>query len=242
MARVLPATPDDALSFTELRKAVGLSPGAEFNYHLEKVTGHFVWKTDDGYELCQPGARVVEAVLSGIITEEPTLEPTRLEFACQLCGAPTIVSYREEWVSLFCTECEGFYGQPPAELPVPVELSTNGYLGGYSLSPAGLQGRSAIDVFETAATWEMSNILAQSQGVCMRCSAPLEVSTEVCAEHDDSETFCGQCGRRYAVGVDVTCNELSILGGRCTRPPHPREHRGVVVLDIARYQPRIATA
>ncbi|MFB6206666.1 MAG: ArsR/SmtB family transcription factor, partial [Haloglomus sp.] len=60
---------DGPLSFTELRDRVGIRQGSQFNYHLDKLVGHFVRKTDDGYELRLAGRRVIYAVLSEAVTE-----------------------------------------------------------------------------------------------------------------------------------------------------------------------------
>lgn len=204
---------DEPVGFTDLRKQVGLGTGSEFNYHLEKLIGHFVRKTDEGYELRQPGTRVIEAVLSGVITAEPTLEPAVTDRRCQLCGAPTMVSYREEWVALFCTECDGLYGPPTDDLPVPASVADMGYLGGYSLPPAGFQDRNPTEILETAATWEMSKILAQCWGVCMRCAGPVEPSVDVCENHDTSVSFCDDCGRRFAVHLHVSCGNCPYSEG-----------------------------
>jgi hypothetical protein len=83
------------LSFTDLRNRVGIRQGGQFNYHFDKVVGHFVDKREDGYVLRQTGKRVVEAVLSGTLTEPPVLGPTVVEgWPCPYCGAPCEVRYR----------------------------------------------------------------------------------------------------------------------------------------------------
>lgn len=194
---------DGALSFTDLRNRVGLRQGAQFNYHLEKLREHFVRHTESGYELRQPGRRVVEAVLSGALTETPTLEPTRLPLPCQLCGAPTIVSYREERVSLFCTECAGFYGRH--ENTYFPAVDGLGHLGSHSLPPAGLRGRTARDVFTAAETWQMTQVFATAHHVCPRCAAPMEHELDICKTHDSATEACTACGRRHAVRAEISC-------------------------------------
>ena len=194
------------LSFSDLFDRVEYDDSSNFTYHLEKLVGHFVRKTDCGYELRQPGARVVEAVLSGVIDETPTIEPTRIDHECLLCGAPAVVHYREDVVGLYCTECDGMYGHPDPDDPtVPDELADCGDLGGYPLPPSGLQGRTPTDAFEAAETWEMSQVLSWGSGVCPRCTAPMEREVRVCEDHDGTADRCSRCGRRYAVLVDGSC-------------------------------------
>lgn len=59
---------DEPLAFSDLQDATDIRDSGQFNYHLDKLTGHFVRKTDDEYVLRQAGNRVVEAVLSGAMT------------------------------------------------------------------------------------------------------------------------------------------------------------------------------
>ena len=100
---------DGPVSFTDLRDRLGIRQGGQFNYHLDKLVGHFVAKTDEGYALRDPGRRVVEAILSGAVTGDPALEPTAIDFACHHCGSPVEVSYRHGTMRLSCTECSGHF-------------------------------------------------------------------------------------------------------------------------------------
>lgn len=45
---------NDQLSFSELYERVDTPDSGQFSYHLDKLLGHFVRKTDDGYA---PGKR-----------------------------------------------------------------------------------------------------------------------------------------------------------------------------------------
>lgn len=56
---------DGPVSFSDLREHVGMRDSGQFNYHLDKLVGHFVTQADDGYALRQAGDRVIEAILSG---------------------------------------------------------------------------------------------------------------------------------------------------------------------------------
>jgi len=101
---------DEPVSFSELRDRVGMRDTGQFNYHLDKLVGHFVRRSDEGYALRRAGERVVEAVLSGAVTDAPVLKPTVVDHPCPLCGAPVEVTFREERVEMYCTECPGNYG------------------------------------------------------------------------------------------------------------------------------------
>lgn len=197
------ATTDAPLSYTALREQVGLQQGSQFNYHLDKVVGHYVENTDDGYVLRQPGRRVVQAVLSGAVTDNPEIEPAPVEFECRHCDAPVEVGYSDGTMHLSCTECSGNY-----EESVRREQDTGteyGNLTNMALPPAGVQGRTAKGILRAAATWGHLDAIAAANNVCPRCSARVEFSIQVCENHDATDGLCKQCDHRLAVWVRFRC-------------------------------------
>lgn len=196
-----------SLSFTDLRERVGIPQGRQFNYHLDKLVGHFVERTDDGYHLLQAGRRVIEAVLSGAVTETPEIEPVRVDLPCFNCGAPVEICFREEMVWMACTECSGDYGESSeSDYSVPWDLEERGgLLGGYYLPPSGVRGRTASEVVQTAYTWTVIEELSLASGICPRCSAGVYRSVRVCESHEAIDEICETCGRRYAVWLDTHC-------------------------------------
>ncbi|WP_123536359.1 winged helix-turn-helix domain-containing protein [Halosimplex salinum] len=195
---------EDPVSFSDLRERVGTADSGRFNYHLDRLTGHFVRKRAEGYELRRAGERVVEAVLSGAVTDAPVLERTQIDQPCHFCGAPVAVRFREERVELYCTECPGSYSRTSS----PTESGTDapgGYLGYHPLPPAGVADRDPEAVFRAAWFWGHLELTAAAAGVCPRCSATLDRSTRVCEAHDAGAGLCETCGRRYAVAFDLSC-------------------------------------
>lgn len=215
------AEADEPLSFSELRDRVGVSDSGQFNYHLDKLIGHFLESTSDGYELRRSGERVVESVLSGAVTESPKIQPTVTDRPCPLCGASIRVSYHQEWVAMSCSECEGVYGGSTAVEDVATESMAQGYLGGQPLPPAGIEDRTAAEVAAAADTWSSVETLAASTGMCPRCSARLNQSVRVCEDHDASDGLCDECDYRHAVQIDRTCTNC------------PYHGEGAAVLGIA---------
>lgn len=199
------AAADGPLPFSMLRDRVGVRDSGQFNYHLDKLTGHFVGATDDGYELRRAGERIIEAVVSGAVTETPVIEPTQVDLPCPECGAPAIVSYQQEWLAFSCTECEGSYDPSESDDPIPEEQLNQGYLGGLSLPPAAVQGRSVEEVVQTAWTWDFLERIARSHDICPRCSAKINRSVEVCEDHDASDGLCEECGRTRQVIHSHSC-------------------------------------
>lgn len=197
---------DEPLSFSELRGHVGIRDSGQFNYHLDKLVGHFVKGTDDGYTLRRAGERVIEAVLSGAVTETPVLEPTTVDWPCHHCGAPTEVSFRQEWLALSCTECAGAFGESMTEHDaVPEEQRQHGFLGGLPLPPAGVTGRTAFEVVQAANIWGSVEVLMTANGTCPRCSATVDSSVSVCEDHDATDGLCSECDFRYMVHIETNC-------------------------------------
>lgn len=197
---------DGPLTHSELFDRVEYDDASNFDYHLRKVVGHFVRKTDRGYDLRDAGRRVVEAVLSGAITDTPVVEPTRVDRRCPFCAAPIEVGFQDARVELSCTECSGYQRFAGSGGRRFTEYGT---LGFFYFPPAGLRGRSAAEVLDAAWTWRHVDFLADSSGVCSRCSAALDHSVTVCEDHDSTEGNCDRCGRRNAVLFEGHCTNCN---------------------------------
>jgi predicted amidophosphoribosyltransferase/DNA-binding transcriptional ArsR family regulator len=194
--RVLGYT-DAPLSFSELYDLIEYDTTANFNYHLDKLEGHFVRKTDEGYDLRQAGRSVVQAVVSGAVTDAPVVKRTQIDHKCPHCGAPIEVRYHLERVEMFCTECAGTWGA--------AEPAYQGYLGRMMLPPAGFHGRTTEEAVRAARTWENLRILANAVGICPHCAAPIERDITVCDDHDTTGEVCEACHQRYAVQFHFDC-------------------------------------
>lgn len=202
---------DEPLAFSELRDRVGMRDSGQFNYHLSKLLGHFVQKTDETYELRQAGRRVVEAVFSGAVTRNPVMEPAEIDDPCPRCGATTLVAYYRERLEHYCTDCPGHYGMQHAKSEYGTagtgseDDATYGYLGSVALPPAGLQDRTPAEMFAAATTWGNLEVVSVSRGVCPRCSAPLSESLSICESHDATDGLCGECGNHHEIHVMRHC-------------------------------------
>ena len=98
--------PGFSLSFSELRKAVGERDSGSFTYHLSELRGHFVAKTDDGYELQYPGHRVLDAIQSGVFHEQVAVGPVDLDADCRACGSGLVFEYDTDCIGrVLCPDC-----------------------------------------------------------------------------------------------------------------------------------------
>ncbi|MEF8785892.1 MAG: helix-turn-helix domain-containing protein [Haloarculaceae archaeon] len=202
----------DPLPFSDLHDRIDVRDSGQFNYHLEKLVGHFVRKTEDGYTLSRMGRRVVEAVLSGAVTETPELERTVVDESCEYCGAPVEVTWKEGNIRLFCTECSGRYGRAFGDERKGTVVD-EGYLGRLPLPPAGVRDRSPTEVFQAAWIAGTLEVYSLAAGICPRCSATVDRTVDVCEDHDASDGPCGSCRSVYAVKVGFRCSNCIYEGG-----------------------------
>lgn len=206
---------EGVLSFSELYDRVEYRDYSNFDYHLEKLEGHFVRKTEAGYDLLGTGRRLVAAVLSGTVSEEPVLEPARIDEACPFCGAAVEVAYQQEHVELYCSACPGVARDVDSDGRY---FADQGFVTHFRLPPAGLAGRDRDEVLAAAWTWGRVGLLADSLGVCSRCAAPLEQSVTVCEDHEPDGGYCDRCERRYAARFEVDCPNCHYRVGGIASP------------------------
>ncbi len=193
---------DEPLAFSELFERSEYDDSSNFSYHLDKLEGHFISRTDEGYALRQAGRRVVEAVIAGTVTADPLVERAPTDRPCPFCSAPIEVSYEQERVKMYCPECPGVGRQDEEGGQFATEVGTLGHI---SLPPAGVQGRTPTEMLNAAQVWSNLDLLGDSAGVCSRCSGTVERSVTVCEDHDVSADICDHCERRHRVLFEVEC-------------------------------------
>lgn len=199
---------EEPLAFSEVFDRVEYDDSSNFGYHLERLVGHFIRKTGDGYALQQAGQRVVEAVLSGVLTDDPTMEPTTVDRPCPLCSTPIQVAFQDERVEMHCSECPGI-GSGGYKTAEEDRFEGFGNLGYILLPPAGVQGRKPEEVLHAAEIWTASQGRSVGRGICPRCSATIEYTTEVCADHVSGDGRCDRCGKRMGAMFSASCTNCS---------------------------------
>lgn len=193
---------DEPLAYSELRDRIEYD-STNFHYHLKRLDGHFIRKTEAGYTLQQAGGRVVKAILSGVVTENPVLDRTPVETPCFLCGGDMELRYQQEVVGLFCADCGGTRAGPGARTEKaqrPADV-----VGTLGLPPAGVYDRTPSEILRAAEVWTVTQGQAVARDVCPWCSASLRHSVSACDDHDPVDGRCDSCNRRFGVLVHVTC-------------------------------------
>jgi hypothetical protein len=181
--------PERPVAFSDLRKRVGMRDSAQFNYHLSKLTDHFVRQTEDGYEFQYAGEKVVRAILAGTFTERVTLD-FPVEGDCFACGGDLEASYADERLTVHCTDCDEQYGR-------------------YAFPPGGLRDRSTTEI-ETAFDQRVRHLhCLAADGVCPECGGRMH--TVVTPDAEDRlgldvrvDHTCAQCQHTISSPVGLS--------------------------------------
>ncbi|PSP56380.1 transcriptional regulator [Halobacteriales archaeon QH_7_66_36] len=156
---------DRPAAFSDLRRSVGMSDSAQFNYHLSKLRGQFVRKTDDGYEFRSAGRSVIAAVLSGTLNQDPQLQPFEVDGECVDCGSSLVAHYEDEQVRIRCADCGRNHG-------------------GYSFPPGGLEDRTREELMDAFNQRARHLSCLSADGVCPECSGRMETHLSEASEEN----------------------------------------------------------
>ncbi|MFC3960132.1 winged helix-turn-helix domain-containing protein [Halovivax cerinus] len=189
------AADERPVSFSDLRRAVGMRDSAQFNYHLQQLEGHFVTKVDgesgadgpgagstaSGYDFKHAGEKIVRSVIAGSFNEHPTIEPFAVRGTCVDCDGALEARYVEEHLSIVCSECGHGHGE-------------------YQFPPGGLSGRSREEIADAFDQRVRHLHCLAADGVCPECSGRMatrvvETDGECCLGAETRvDHECSQCG------------------------------------------------
>lgn len=192
--RALWESPDDSVSFSEIKRYPYVETD-NLDYHLRKLVGHFVRRGDGGYSLRYAGEQVMRVMLTGVLTEAPTMERREIDSRCPFCGAPVELQYEDEQLTARCTSCPG----------VTDEISPEGTFLHYGFPPSGLENRSPDELLEAAHVLYDSKITPMMNGVCPECASTVSHSFDICEEHRADDGLCAACGTRFEVWTEYRC-------------------------------------
>lgn len=170
-------SPGDAVSFTAIRERVGSPDSGGFNYHLDKLRGHFVRQAEDGYRLTQAGRQVIRAVFAGTVTDNPGHPASPIGVDCPDCDGSLVVRY-EEYGAIECGDCGGtvMWNEFP---------------------PAGLAGRTPREFAETFDRWTRHRFRLAMQGICPNCASDMRLSMDGREQSEVGDTstkyVCSNC-------------------------------------------------
>jgi len=175
------------LSFSELMERVGAADSGRFNYHLDRLVGTFVYKTEAGYLLGPPGHFLYRAVVSGRLTERESVEPFEVG-PCPDCGEALLAEYpANSCFYVRCPTCETF--QHAVELPA-----------------SGFEGRTPREALTAGVRRRHHEAALLRRGVCHGCGAAVERRLDD-GDHEAWEAFYG-----HDVYAAMSCSVCSVGG------------------------------
>ena len=180
--RILQALFEDpytSLSFSTLRERVDERDSGKFNYHLGKLVGRFVRKTDDGYELTLAGWQIIGAMLAGTYTDSDSFDPLDLDVRCPECAGTTRLTYADERMRVACVDCDE-------------QLSSAG------VPPGVIDGYDREKIPHVLEQWMRALVDQAERGFCISCSG--RIVPEVLVDCEDE-----QLGQIDEPRVKYTC-------------------------------------
>jgi hypothetical protein len=187
---------DRPIAFSELRRRVEMRDSAQFNYHLGKLTDHFVKRTDDGYDFRYAGEKVVRAILAGTFTEHVSMDLPVPE-DCHDCGGALHATYHDEQLGIACEDCGATYGR-------------------YAFPPGGLKDRSTAEVLRAFDQRVRHLHCLAADGVCPECSGRMQTTVR----RDDEDVLdldvrvdheCRQCRHVVTSPVGLSLLDTSAV-------------------------------
>ncbi|WP_225741300.1 DUF7351 domain-containing protein [Halorussus halophilus] len=196
------------VGFADLRRRVGVRDSGRFRYHLQKLRGRFVEKTEEGYELTHAGMEVVTAILTGTYTERVSRGPTELDSDCFVCGEPALASYEDSVCHVTCANDHALFQ--------------------WSVPPNAAEGATLTEIVELGELLAFQAIELALEGTCPNCYGPIE--TEVLLREDDPRpgfrAECDTCGGQvvgpvgFCLLVDPEVAAFCRRHGRTLRDRH----------------------
>lgn len=187
-------------SFSELREAVGMRDSGQFNYHLDKLVGPFVARTDAGYELTEAGRQINGTIEAGVFTVEATIEPILLEAPCPICDGERTLVYEGETVLVECDSC-----------PVSAQ---------FGVPPSVLAGRNRKEIPDVAGRYLLTTLQHLVNGFCIYCDGAIDRTVAPIDSYldEDVEDVPSEIADRTDRLPFVTCTRCSVTatGGLST--------------------------
>ncbi|WP_122090919.1 ArsR/SmtB family transcription factor [Halalkalicoccus subterraneus] len=187
------------VGFTELFERVDIADSANFNYHLQKLTDHFIKRTEDGYEFRHPGRKVVSSIFAGTLTDRAELGFFSVNGSCHTCEGNLHGWYVDEVLTVACVDCSTV-------------------LVSYPFPPGGLEERTSEELLQAFHHYVRHHYCMAADGVCPECTGTVE--TELVNESDENSNFdlivehsCQRCGYslQSSVGVNLLDNAEVLL-------------------------------
>lgn len=144
------------LSYSEIMDVTGIEDSGRFNYHLDRLTDHFVMVEDEKYVPTMGAHALVNLIYTRKLADDATVSPETVGASCQRCGAPLVAEYDYGFV-VACSGCE-----------------ENHLLG--RIGPRTATERSLRTVVRRAGEQLRAHCRALLESCCLQCGGRITVS------------------------------------------------------------------
>ncbi len=174
---------DGLLSFSELRDRVGYEDDGNFGYHLKRLRGSFIRKTEQGYVLRARGLAVVGTIFAGTLAEGEHQTAT-VDGECLFCDAPLLVEYSTGQLVVRCS---------------------HGHAVLSNIYPSEGAGHGDLDqLVSIVGTMTAQQLELARDGVCSNCYGEMTPTIEVGEVMDYRfRAACIRCGMQYTTPVGM---------------------------------------
>lgn len=205
------------LPFSDLLDRSGIDDKGTFNYHLDRLRGHFVEKRDGKYRLTAAGAVVAGALAAGIYGGEDVEIP--VDHSCSICGEEVVVAIEPGRAEIRCRDGHrGREGHLGLTTPLPPGIA------------AGRTGRGALEL--TIRHYHQMVELAVN-GACIQCYGTVNGRFEEARVGANAgyvyETHCERCGHRHRAPAMALALQHPSVRGLC------RDH-GITVRETPAWE------
>lgn len=171
------------VSFSELRDRVGYEDDGNFGYHLKRLRGSFIRKSEQGYVLQERGLAIVGTIFAGTLTEGEK-QTAAIDGECLFCDASLSVEYSTGWLAVRCSRDHA--------------VLSNMY-------PPDGAGNSDLDrMVSIVGTMSAQQIELARDGVCSNCYGEMNPTIEAGEVIDYRfHAACTRCCMRYTATVGM---------------------------------------
>ncbi|MFB6253732.1 MAG: winged helix-turn-helix domain-containing protein [Halobacteriaceae archaeon] len=208
-----PASDHNTITFSDLATRINYDSPGNLNYHLEKLVGLYVRKTENGYHITEAGNKVIRAIRAGAITQTVSFGPFEIDDFCPYCNGTVEVSYSDTHIMARCTECIGTFieGDQPAR--EPRLNNSRGVITRQEFPPAGVHNRSPEAAIQAHLNRTGYLGFAMLAGTCPECAGKTRISTTLCTDHEMTSQGCESCGRAYRSWTGMMCQHCKFAIG-----------------------------
>lgn len=212
-----PADSPTAIPFSELADRTAYDSPGNLSYHLDKLVGRYVEKTEDGYLLSGTGREIVRAIVSGAMTSNVAFDPFEIDDPCPYCGGLVEVSYADNYIQARCRSCGGSYPEAGPTVSDVARSARNGVITLCEFPPAGVRHRGPGDTLGAYLTRASHQAFSMLAGTCPACGGRTWSSTNVCEAHEADSAPCEACGFTYPAQTLLVCEHCKLRINAATR-------------------------